>query len=163
MWYKDAVEKMKIGILSDTHFYHPDKMQLEPWITAAFAGADLIVHAGDVEHPEFFNLLREIAPVYAVRGNCDTHHSFDTPLSRSIDIGCGLLTVAHRAHHARAAVCAETRVMVYGHTHLSLINQENDLLIINPGSPTMPRGGMPPSVAVLTATNKELFAQLKHR
>ena len=154
---------MKIGIISDTHYGHPAKMQIESWVAEAFAEVDMIVHAGDVEHPEFFNLLREIAPVYAVRGNCDTHHSFDTPLSRSIDIGCGLLTVAHRADQARSAVLPQTRVMVYGHTHLSLINQESDLLIINPGSPTMPRGGMPPSVAVLTATHKELFAQLKHR
>ena len=154
---------MKIGIISDTHLGHPEKMQIERWVAEAFADVNLIVHAGDVEHPEFLNLLRKIAPVYAVRGNCDAHHSFDTPLSRSIDIGCGLLTVAHRADHARAAVLPQTRVMVYGHTHLSLINQESDLLIINPGSPTMPRGGMPPSVAILTATDKELFAQLKHR
>lgn len=153
---------MKIGILSDTHFGHPEKMQVAPWIAEAFAGVDLIVHAGDVEHPNFFNLLREIAPVYAVRGNCDVHHSFDTPITRSIDIGCGLLTVAHRVHHARAAVSSNTRVMVYGHTHLPVIKQENDLLIINPGSPTLPRGGMPPSVAVLTVNHKELFAQLKH-
>ena len=36
------------------------------------AGADLIIHAGDVGRPEILDRLREIAPVVAVRGNVDT-------------------------------------------------------------------------------------------
>jgi len=35
----------------------------------ALAGADLILHAGDVDDPAALEPLREIAPVHAVRGN----------------------------------------------------------------------------------------------
>jgi putative phosphoesterase len=57
----------------------------------------------------------------------------------------------------------KTRVLLYGHTHLAVINQQDDLLVINPGSPSMPRGGMPPSVAVLTAEEGCIHAELRYR
>jgi putative phosphoesterase len=40
----------------------------------ALDGVDVILHAGDVDRPEALDTLREIAPVYAVRGNV---HVFD--------------------------------------------------------------------------------------
>jgi len=150
---------MKIGIISDTHVTNPANSVVPDWITSAFEGVSMIVHAGDVERPEYLQALNEIAPVYAVRGNCD--HFVSTPETISVDIGCGLLTVAHRAPVARQALSSRSRVMVYGHTHISLISDEGNLLVINPGSPTLPRGGIPASVAVLEVRNDELFAELK--
>ena len=35
------------------------------------AGVDLIVHAGDVGNAEILAKLKQIAPVFAVRGNVD--------------------------------------------------------------------------------------------
>lgn len=153
---------MKIGIISDTHYGHPSRIIIPDWIKSAFAGVDFIVHAGDVESPLALQEFSEIAPIYAVRGNCDSY-GFQTPETMSINIGCGLLTVAHRASRARQAIEADTRVMVYGHTHISLINQEENLLVINPGSPSMPRGGLPPSVALLTIENGKIRAELRQR
>lgn len=150
---------MKIGIISDTHATSPASCQIPDWVIAAFAGVNLIIHAGDVERPEYLQALQGIAPVCAVRGNCD--HSMKTPESISVDIGCGLLTAAHRAPVARQALSAQSRVMVYGHTHISLIHDEGSLLVINPGSPTLPRGGLPASVAILEVREHELFAELK--
>lgn len=152
---------MKIGIVSDTHFGHPEKIMIPGWVKEAFAGVNMIVHAGDVETPAALEAFRELAPVYAVRGNCD-FDILDTPEAISIEIGCGLLTAAHRAGRARSAIEPRTRVMVYGHTHISLINQEGSLLVINPGSPTMPRGGLPPSVAILTVEGNKIRAELRH-
>lgn len=151
---------MKIGIISDTHITSPSACIIPDWISKAFEGVGLIVHAGDVEHPEYLEALKSIAPVYAVRGNCD-HKSFSTPESLSLEIGCGLLTAAHRAPVARQALSPQSRVMVYGHTHISLIHDEGGLLVINPGSPNHPRGGLPASVAVLEVKGNELYAELK--
>jgi putative phosphoesterase len=153
---------MKIGIISDTHIMNPDSCVIPEWIAKVFADTAMIVHAGDVEHPDYLHALKSIAPVYAVRGNCD-RGVLATPETVSIDIGCGLLTVAHRAAVARQALTSRSRVMVYGHTHLSLINDEKGLLVINPGSPTLPRGGLPPSVAVLEINGNELRAELKEQ
>lgn len=153
---------MKIGIISDTHVVNHRLIEVPGWVRDAFVGVDMIIHAGDVELNDFLGELSTIAPVYAVRGNCDLG-AYDTPTARSIEIGCGLLTVAHRAGTARDALHPRSRVMVYGHTHIALINQEENLLVINPGSPTLPRGGLPASVALLHVNGDEIRAELKQR
>jgi hypothetical protein len=57
-----------VGLLSDTHV--PYRMQSLPRVVSdALDKADVILHAGDVDRPEALEPLREIAPVYAVRGN----------------------------------------------------------------------------------------------
>lgn len=151
---------MKIGIISDTHSYRSGECyQLPDWVVQAFSGADLIIHCGDVETKEVLQALNAIAPTYAVRGNCDPA-SLNTPQTISIDIGCGLLTAAHKANHAHLALQPNSRVMAYGHTHISTISQENGLIIINPGSPSFPRGGMPPSVGLLHIENGQIFPQI---
>lgn len=150
---------MKIGIISDTHCYNPDRCQIPQWIKDAFDGVELIIHAGDIEHSQYITNLECIAPVYAVRGNCDPYDS-QNPVSRSINIGCGLLTVAHRPGDAERALELNSKVMVYGHTHVATITEEDELLIINPGSASLPRSGMPPSVAVLDTADDKLTARL---
>ena len=59
---------LTIGLLSDTHI--PYRMTRLPQAALdALAGVDAILHAGDVDDPVALEPLREIAPVYAVRGN----------------------------------------------------------------------------------------------
>ena len=55
----------RVGVISDTHGL------LRPEALRALAGADLIVHAGDVGDPRVLEGLRAVAPVVAVRGNND--------------------------------------------------------------------------------------------
>jgi hypothetical protein len=57
-----------IGLLSDTHIPHRLK-RLPQAALDALAGADVILHAGDVDDPAALEPLREIAPVHAVSGN----------------------------------------------------------------------------------------------
>ena len=150
---------MKIGIISDTHFYNSDSCLVPEWIKEAFTGVELIIHAGDIEHQQFINNLEQLAPVYAVRGNCDPYNA-KNPISLSINIGCGELTVAHRPGDAERALQLNSRVMVYGHTHVATISKEKELLVINPGSACHPRGGMPASVAILETSGEEPTAEL---
>src|SRR5260370_42233269 len=53
----------RIGVISDTHGL------VRPEALRALAGADLIVHAGDVGAPEGPDALRALAPVVAGGGN----------------------------------------------------------------------------------------------
>lgn len=153
---------MRIGVISDTHVYNPERAEMPDWVIEAFGGVDLIVHAGDVEHYQVINNLEKIAPVYAVKGNCDSFE-LKTPISRSINIGCGLLTIAHRPEDAHKALELTTKVMVYGHTHVATISEEDSLLIVNPGSPILPRGGMPPSVAIINTDGPKPTAEIIFR
>ena len=59
---------LTIGLLSDTHIPHRLK-RMPASVLDALAGADLILHAGDVDAPTALEPLRAIAPVHAVRGN----------------------------------------------------------------------------------------------
>jgi predicted phosphodiesterase len=61
------------GLLSDTHLPYRMK-QLPHAVLDGLDGVDVILHAGDVDTPGALEPLREVAPVYAVRGNV---HIFD--------------------------------------------------------------------------------------
>ena len=54
-----------VGIISDTHGRLPQS------VAKAFAGVDLIIHAGDIGEPDVLQALEKIAPTIAVRGNMD--------------------------------------------------------------------------------------------
>ncbi|HEY2895776.1 MAG TPA: metallophosphoesterase family protein, partial [Gemmatimonadaceae bacterium] len=54
-----------VGLISDTHGL------LRAGVHEAFAGVDLIFHAGDVGGDDILNELSLIAPVEAVYGNMD--------------------------------------------------------------------------------------------
>ncbi len=59
---------LTVGVLSDTHL--PYRLsELPSRVVDIFAGVDLILHAGDVDEVDFLQSLKEIAPLYAVRGN----------------------------------------------------------------------------------------------
>ena len=59
---------LTVGLLSDTHIPHRLK-RMPDAVLDAFAGVDLILHAGDVDDPAALDPLQRIAPVHAVRGN----------------------------------------------------------------------------------------------
>ena len=56
-------------------------------------------------------------------------------------------------------------IVVFGHTHVPLCEYYGDALLLNPGSPSRPRGGAKPSFAVLTLQKGEVpqveFFELK--
>ena len=61
-----------LGVIADTHI--PDRTRhLNPAILPIFqdAGVDAILHAGDISSPDVLQILQEVAPVYAVKGNRD--------------------------------------------------------------------------------------------
>ena len=61
---------MRIGLISDTHI--PEACEHLPApVFAAFAGVDLVMHAGDVYVNRVLDELAQIAPVIAALGNGD--------------------------------------------------------------------------------------------
>lgn len=151
---------MVIGVISDTHLLS-DYQQLPEWVLRAFAGVDLILHAGDIEHTVVLQTLATIAPVYAVRGNCDRGLS-NLPPTRLIRVPGGELSLAHRREHAWYAASPATIALVFGHTHIAQAEFEHGRWLLNPGSPLRPRGGKPPSVMLINIQNGKLEATFKY-
>lgn len=67
---------MLIGLLADTHI--PRRLKRLPDAALrALDGAEIILHAGDVDDPAALAPLEAIAPVHAVRGNLHLHELSD--------------------------------------------------------------------------------------
>lgn len=143
---------IRVGLISDTHGL------LRPEVHQAFAGVDMILHAGDVCGDEILDELELIAPTTAVFGNCDM--ATDPRLAERIEITVGGLRihVSHghelgRPNPVQMASEYDADVYVYGHTHRQVIQRIGSKLIINPGSAGPQRFDLAPSVAVLTISD----------
>ena len=145
-----------VGLIADTHGL------VRPEIERAFAGVDLIVHAGDVGGPAVLTALRRIAPVDAVYGNVDDEHDPDLAAERIVPVGELTLHVSHGHELGRptpelVAARYAGDVLVFGHTHRSVVwrtpgreGSRTDRVVINPGAAGPRRFDIVPSVARLT-------------
>ena len=143
---------MRIGLIADTHM--PGSIQaLWPQIPQCFDGVDYILHAGDLHTRGVIDQLETIAPTYVARGNgdvgVDDHRIRDTWV---LELAGVTIAMVHRfptpkrkspsfvADYAqRLFPGAEPDVVIYGHTHRDEVHQLDNLLCVNPGSPTLPR------------------------
>ena len=147
-----------IGLISDTHGL------LRPEVAPALAGADLILHAGDIDTPEVLEQLRALAPVIAVRGNNDRGAWADAILEREVtQVGAVCIYMVHDLHDIDLSpVAAGFQVVVSGHTHRPLIEQRDGVLFVNPGSAGPRRFSLPITVARLTIEGEAARAEVVH-
>jgi putative phosphoesterase len=138
-----------IGLISDTHGL------VRPEVFAAFAGVDSIFHAGDVGGSEVLAVLARIAPVQAVLGNIDVRDDPRLPVHFTDTVG-GLTVHVSHGHEVGAPsppgllARYDADVIVFGHTHRSLVAQSGRRLVVNPGSAGPRRFDLTPTVARLT-------------
>jgi uncharacterized protein len=134
-----------VGIISDT------RGLLRPQALAALSGSDLIVHAGDIGPLAILERLREIAPVTAVRGNVDTDAWAEgLPLTASLTVAGHVVYVIHdRSHLALYPSPDDTAVVVFGHSHQTLIEKHDGVIFFNPGSAGPRRFRLPVTIGRL--------------
>jgi len=132
-----TLDARRFAVVADTHSApHPDTARH----LRAFA-PDAILHAGDIGDLAVLDALREIAPVYAVRGNIDTRASA-LPDVLTLAVGGLTILMTHiavygpriRADAARLARAAGAKLIVCGHSHVPFIAEERGLTVFNPGS-----------------------------
>lgn len=132
-----------IGVIADTHGL------LRPAVLEAFAGVELILHAGDVGEAEILVQLRHVAPVRAVRGNTDGP-GLGLPETDVVELGDVSLYLIHDLARLdldpRAAGLA---AVVHGHSHSPSSRREDGVLFFNPGSAGPRRHGLPLTVGRL--------------
>jgi putative phosphoesterase len=148
---------LRIGVISDSHEVVPQRVR------EVFAGVDHILHAGDLEGLQVLAELELIAPVTAVRGNCDGNGALARlPHVANTVLGGARFIVAHKEHVALSALQAEkspVAAVVTGHTHTAVVERRNGVLFINPGSTTYDYGsGL--SVAIVTVDGGAVSAQI---
>ena len=146
-----------IGVISDTHG------MLRTAAHNALHGVDLIIHAGDVGSLEVLKVLREIAPVYAVRGNMDGG-KLGAALSPTevVDIKGTLFYVLHDLGHLDLdPKAADFSGVIYGHSHKPRRDEKNGVLYLNPGSAGPKRFELPVTLAIMTMEVVALEVKIK--
>jgi hypothetical protein len=148
---------MIIGVVSDTHGL------LRSEVLPLLAGADHILHLGDVGDPEILGKLTTIAPVTAIRGNIDTHgpcaHLPETEVATLAGHHFYMLHDIHQLDLDPAA--AGFSAVVYGHSHKPEIRQHKGILYMNPGSCGPRRFQLPITCARVTIhENGQLAAEI---
>ncbi|MCS1351477.1 metallophosphoesterase [Mechercharimyces sp. CAU 1602] len=144
---------MRILVVSDSH----GNQQLLSEVVGREA-CDEVIHCGDFCTDE--NALPAVN-LTAVRGNCDWEL---VPEERTVVIDEEmriLVTHGHRYHVERSLLMLRYRaqemgvhIVCFGHTHRPLCMLNSDLLLLNPGSLTQPRGVRYPSYAIVTTRAK---------
>ena len=145
-----------VGVISDTHGL------VRPEAVSALAGADLIVHCGDVGDAAVLEALAEIAPVHAVRGNNDKGRWADAlPIEEVVEVGGRKLYLLHDlAELALEPRAAGVAVVLSGHSHRPRIETRDGVLFVNPGSAGPRRFKLPVAVARLVVGPRECKATI---
>ncbi|HEY3445067.1 MAG TPA: metallophosphoesterase family protein [Myxococcales bacterium] len=143
---------MLVGLISDTHG------RFDEALPRLLNGCDLIVHAGDVVGQEILHQLATIAPVEAVRGNCDTG-PLGQGLQERLLLALGELTalVVHDAGFVERAVAeAKAQLVIHGHSHVPGARMIGGVLFVNPGSAGPKRFELPPTIARLAVAGRKV-------
>ena len=166
---------MLIGLLSDTHI--PDHAkELPPQLRKVFHGVDLILHAGDIYNIATLDELEGIAPIIAAEGDDDPYQTANDkrvkPKHFLTKDGVTIWLVHNRWEFwpfypkqelSRLSPQQESApdVIVFGHAHEASLEKKEDVLLVNPGSPTFPHYKRElGTVALLTVNSGKAEAQI---
>jgi putative phosphoesterase len=109
-------------LVADTHLGPGAASRLTDRIAVELAGADVVLHAGDVTDRGVLDALAVFAPVHAVKGNND--RGLDLPEQVVVTIGGCTFAMVHDSGPAAGRTSRLRRwfpaadVVVFGHSHL---------------------------------------------
>lgn len=152
---------MKLGFISDTHGGYENVVKA----LELLRGSEQICHLGDVLYhgprnnlPETYNpkkladFLNGRTDIVYVRGNCDADVD-ETVTGQDLSNKSRIITFdnyrfylvhgyeeteAERIQKAKELDC---HVVVSGHTHVKVLEKKDGIIVLNPGSTTIPKDG----------------------
>jgi uncharacterized protein len=157
----------KVVVLADTHTMG-SRRRLPPGAWPYIESADHILHAGDVCDAALLAELSDFAPVTVVAGNCDGAdvRAWGASEEAQLDLDGLVIALVHdsglradRRGRMRARFPG-ARVVVFGHSHMPVCEDEGGLLLFNPGSPTWKRLAPWPSMGILWIDDGEVEGEV---
>jgi putative phosphoesterase len=153
-----------IAAISDTHLPKGAR-RLPDACVETLAGADLILHAGDISTAQVLEEIEAIGPpVRAVHGNVDSADlrarlpealEIDTPDGARIAMLHDAGPSKRRLERMRARF-PDAAAVVFGHSHIALHEERDGFQIFNPGSPTDRRRQPRHTMGLVRAANGQL-------
>ena len=154
---------MKAIVFSDSH----DRVSLMEDLTKKYLSRiDCIIHLGDCT--EDTAALRELGkPLFQVRGNNDYDSLY--PLEHTVSLAGKRIYMTH-GHRQKVywntdvlyytAAQEQADVALFGHTHVPYLENEGGIIIMNPGSISLPRGGNGLTFGFLTVEGGKITASV---
>lgn len=145
----------RYDVISDTHGF------LSPELLEELAGADVIVHAGDICSPSDYRTLCEIAPVQMCLGNNDWSYDYG-PMVRNRKVFYGSDLKWQLTHYRQHLNLTMSDIAIFGHTHTPVLERDEwtGTLVMNPGSPTYPRRSRPSMGRILCEEGSVVEARI---
>ncbi|KPK34487.1 MAG: phosphodiesterase [Nitrospira bacterium SG8_35_1] len=149
-------DHITLGLISDTHGLLRDEA------VDALQDSDLIIHAGDIGALSVIDQLGAIADVVAVRGNMDRDEvAGKFPLTETVQVNEVLLYAIHDLGRLDLDPgVSGIAVVIFGHSHEPVIQKQDGILYVNPGSAGPRRFRLPVSLGKLHISGKTLNAEL---
>ncbi len=146
---------VKIGLISDSHgsFSHV-KFFIEE---LEKRGVDFIIHLGDILYhgprnpqpdgynpQELFEYLKKVNNLILIRGNCDADVDEmvlerHLPKTLLLSVEGKKIFLAHEPDFKNEAAKLGANIFIHGHTHVKKNEEEDGILVINPGSVSLPK------------------------
>jgi uncharacterized protein len=180
---------VKIGLISDTHIPSSGP-EPPPQVAQAFEGVDLILHAGHANVASCLEWLGRIAPVKSteswLEGTGETparngrvevmeleghtlgmaHELILTSLGDDVlpgAIGRSFPPGESLSEALKAIFGKPVDIVVFGYTHEAMIETHGDILLVNPGSPSLIKQQVRlGTVAILELTRETREARIVH-
>lgn len=161
---------MRYLVISDTH----GDISRASWLIECFQDmVDGVLHLGDLTG-DFEKLKNKYQDKYSlaflgVPGNCDLFSR--DPSERSFTVEGVRIAMTHGDKYAvkygtsyisRLAEKEKAKVVLFGHTHIPLMEEKGGVLYVNPGSLSEPRGGSRAGFALLEVEKGKAVAILNN-
>ncbi len=155
---------IRVAVLGDTHLPRRAR-DLPATAWRLIDSSDLVIHTGDVTDAALLDRISERHPLHTVRGNNDLLLA-ELPDHLLLDLDGVAVGVVHdsgpsngRRQRLRAR-WPDIRVAVFGHSHIPVCEDDGDLLLLNPGSPTDRRSMPSFTMAVMTVDDGDVQAEV---
>lgn len=167
---------MKIGVISDTH----GSLHFFEKAMDILKDCDRIIHAGDVlyhgprndlpggyDPKGLAEKINTLSNIYIARGNCDSdvdqmviNHPLQTP-GVLIEFNQKKFFVLHGYTDSKLSMIYKAKeinadFLILGHTHVKELFKDESLIVLNPGSTSLPKDGTR-SCAIIDSKKIELW------
>lgn len=150
----------RVAVIADTH----NKFNRLSEAIEKMGQVDMLFHLGDFGSDAEIIADKLGVPSFAVRGNNDYASVLPRIRAELVEDawillvhGDGYYTTGQLFDEAEKHNCL---AVLFGHTHEPLITASGNVLLLNPGSLSLPRRGYAPSFAVLEVQGKDINARI---
>lgn len=154
---------MRVGVISDTHGI----LDAAEKAIEQMGDLDLLIHLGD-HYEDSLSLKEQFKlEVAAVKGNCDRDADAWEEIILPLESHKLLLVHGHQygvkmdlSRLYYRALEMDCNIALFGHSHMAVKIEHEGILLMNPGSLSLPRGGNRASYGILTLEAEKLHSEI---